>query len=122
MGRVLPIARALLVPVLALAAWEGISRAGWISPIILPAPSQVFVRWLAYARPLEPYDPAQGSWIAWAFSGELPHDAASSLMRVGLGFALGAGLALPLGLLMGAKSAVYELFNPVVQVIRPIRG
>jgi NitT/TauT family transport system permease protein len=119
-GRVLPIARALLVPVLALAAWEGISRAGWISPIILPAPSQVFVRWLAYARPLEPYDPAQGSWIAWAFSGELPHDAASSLMRVGLGFALGAGLALPLGLLMGAKSAVYELFNPVVQLLRPI--
>jgi NitT/TauT family transport system permease protein len=112
--------RALVVPLLFLAAWEGISRAGWVSPIVLPAPSQVLLRWIAYARPLEPYDPAQGSWLAWAFSGELPQDAATSLLRVAGGFALGAGLALPLGLLMGAKPIVYELFNPLVQLLRPI--
>ncbi|BDG02662.1 ABC transporter permease [Anaeromyxobacter oryzae] len=114
------LARALVVPVLFVAAWEAISRAGWVSPIVLPAPSQVLIRWIAYAKPLEPYDPAQGSWLAWAFSGELPHDAATSLLRVAGGFALGAGLALPLGLLMGAKPIVYELMNPLVQVLRPI--
>jgi NitT/TauT family transport system permease protein len=112
--------RPFVVPVLILAAWEGISRGGIVSPIVLPAPSQVVVRWIAYLSPLEPYDPAKGSWIAWALSGELPHDAFASLYRVIGGFAIGAGLALPLGLFMGARPAVYELFNPVVQIVRPI--
>ena len=93
-------------------------RAGWVSPIVLPAPTQVFLRWLAYARPAEPYDPAQGSLVAWALSGELPRDAATSLMRIAVG--IGAGLALPLGLLMGARPRIYELMNPLVQLLRPI--
>jgi NitT/TauT family transport system permease protein len=114
------LARSLAVPLLALASWEAISRAGWVSPIVLPAPSQVLVRWLAYAAPTEPRDPAQGSWLLWALSGELPHDALASLTRVAGGFAIGAGLALPLGLLMGARPVVYELLNPVVQLLRPI--
>jgi NitT/TauT family transport system permease protein len=116
----LRLARSLVVPVLFLAAWEGVSRAGWVSPIVLPAPSQVLLRWLAYASPAAPYDPAQGSRVAWLFSGELPHDAFTSLYRVLGGFLVGAGLALPLGLLMGARPVVYELFNPMVQLLRPI--
>src|SRR5512141_1849336 len=93
--------RSLAFPVLVLAAWEGASRAGLFSALVLPAPSQVLVRWVAYLLPTQPYDPAAGSWLAWAVSGELPHDAVSSLVRVLGGFAIGAGLALPLGLLMG---------------------
>ena len=112
--------RQLLVPVLVLAVWEAISDAGWVSPIVLPSPSQVLLRWIAYAKPAEPYDPAQGSWLGWAFSGELPHDAVASLIRVAGGFALGAALALPLGLLMGASRIVHELMNPIVQILRPI--
>ena len=112
--------RQLLVPVLVLAVWEAISDAGWVSPIVLPSPSQVLLRWIAYAKPVEPYDPAQGSWLGWAFSGELPHDAVASLIRVAGGFALGAALALPLGLLMGASRIVHELMNPIVQILRPI--
>jgi NitT/TauT family transport system permease protein len=119
-GRAAGIARSLLVPAVVLAGWELVSRAGWVTPIILPAPSQVLLRWIAYARPYEPYDPAVGSYLAWMFSGELPHDALASLVRVVGGFALGAGLALPLGLFMGAKPLVYELLNPLVQIVRPI--
>ncbi|HYG67347.1 MAG TPA: ABC transporter permease [Anaeromyxobacteraceae bacterium] len=118
--RAASVARAFFLPVLALAAWEGVSRAGWVSPIVLPAPSQVLLRWIAYAKPLTPYDPSAGSWLAWAFSGELPHDAVASLLRVAGGFALGGGLALPLGLLMGAKPIIHDLFNPLVQLFRPI--
>jgi NitT/TauT family transport system permease protein len=114
------LARALAVPALVVAVWEAISRAGWVSPIILPAPSQVLLRWLAYAAPAVPYDPAEGSRLAWLFSGELPRDAATSLLRVAGGFALGGILALPLGLVMGAKRRVYELMNPLVQIVRPI--
>ncbi len=121
MKRALSLARSLAVPLAALAFWEGVSDAGWVSPIVLPPPTKVFLRLVAYALPLQPFDPAAGtSRLAWAFSGELPHDAATSLYRVGVGFLIGAGLALPLGLLMGAKQSIHDLMNPVVQILRPI--
>ena len=120
MARAAAIARSLAVPVVVVAAWEAVARAGWVSPVVLPSPIQVLQRWIAYAAPLQPYDPAQGSRLAWAFSGELPHDAAASLLRIAVGFGIGAALALPLGLLMGARPRVYELFNPLVQILRPI--
>jgi NitT/TauT family transport system permease protein len=114
------LARSLAVPVLLLLAWEGASRAGWVTPLILPAPSQVLLRWLAYARPTEPFDPAAGPWLVWACSGELPHDALSSLFRILVGFTIGAGLALPLGLLMGSRPLLHDLLDPVLQLLRPI--
>src|SRR5512138_1634197 len=121
MKRALALVRSLAVPLVALAGWEAISDAGWVSPIVLPPPSKVFLRLVAYALPLEPFDPAAGTGrLAWAFSGELPHDAATSLYRVGVGFVIGAGLALPLGLLMGARSTIHDLMNPIVQILRPI--
>ncbi len=112
--------RSLLVPVTLLLCWEGISRAGWVTPLILPSPSAVALRWVAYLAPLTPFDPVEGPWWRWALSGELPHDVFTSVMRIAVGFGIGAGLALPLGLLMGARPVVYELFNPVLQVLRPI--
>lgn len=112
--------RSLVVPLALLLAWEGIARAGWVTPLILPSPSQVAVRWWAYLLPFEPFDPAAGSWLGWALSGELPQDALTSLMRIAGGFAIGAGLALPLGLVMGARPLAYQLLNPVLQLLRPI--
>jgi NitT/TauT family transport system permease protein len=115
------LAKSAIVPALVLLVWEGLSRAGKISPAILPAPSQVVARWWQYLLPLEPYDPAQqGSRLAWLLSGELPQDALGSLSRVVVGFLIGAGIALPLGLLMGRKPLVHELFSPVLEILRPI--
>jgi NitT/TauT family transport system permease protein len=118
-GRAGALARSLLVPVGLLLLWEGISRAGWVTPLILPSPTAVALRWWSYLAPAEPYAPPE-SWLAWALSGELPHDAATSLLRIAAGFLLGAGLALPLGLVMGARPLAYQLLNPVLQVLRPI--
>jgi NitT/TauT family transport system permease protein len=111
---------ACVVPVFLLVVWEALTRSGFINPQILPAPSQVLLKWVAYLKPLEPYDPTRMSHLAWVFSGELPHDALASVIRVLGGFGIGAGLALPLGLLMGGSAWVYRLMNPLVQLLRPI--
>ena len=108
-----------LVPVLVLFAWEMCSRAGLFSPVVLPAPSAVAAKWWAYLLPVQPQEPGQG-YLAWLLSGELPHDAWSSMYRVVAGFVIGAVLALPLGLLMGASRRIYAIFNPLLQILRPI--
>ncbi|KAA0572981.1 ABC transporter permease [Azospirillum sp. B21] len=112
--------RGSLVPVLVIVLWQVLSTSGLINPVVLPSPVAVVERWWAYLLPTEAYDPAQSSWILWALSGEMLFDAWSSLYRVVLGFAVGAGLALPLGLAMGGNPRVYALFDPLMQVLRPI--
>ena len=113
-------ASGILVPLVALAFWQLLSSMGWVNATILPSPMRVLVKWWAYLRPLEAYDPAQMSHLKWVVSGELIQDAMGSLYRVLVGFFIGAGLALPLGLAMGYSKLVYGLFNPLIQVLRPI--
>ena len=108
-----------LVPVLLLILWEAGSRFGLFSEVLLPSPTAVAAKWWAYLLPMQPQEPGQ-STLAWLISGELLHDAYSSLFRVIAGFLIGAGLALPLGLLMGASPRTYDLFNPLMQILRPI--
>ncbi|WP_295997602.1 ABC transporter permease [Rugamonas sp.] len=110
----------LVVPALVIALWQLAATLGWANPQMLPSPLAVAQRWWAYLLPLQPYDSAAGGWLAWALSGELIVDAAGSLYRVIVGFVIGAGLALPLGLVMGARPRVYAWLNPMVQLLRPI--
>lgn len=110
----------ILVPVILIVVWECLVKGKFINPQVLPAPSQVLLKWIAYLKPLEPYDSQNMSYLAWLLSGELPHDTLASTIRVLGGFAIGAGLALPLGLLMGGSARVYNLMNPLVQLLRPI--
>ena len=111
----------LVVPLLALAVWQWVASHGWVNPQLLPAPLAVWNKWVDYLLPLAPYaGGGAGDWLAWAVSGELPLDIAASLYRVAVGFAVGAGLALPLGLAMGTSPVVHAWMNPLVQVLRPI--
>ncbi len=112
--------RSIAIPIGLLVAWEMLSRTQVFNPQALPAPTQVFLRWIAYARPLEPFDSSKISYIAWFFSGELPHDLVATFLRVFVGFLIGASLALPLGLLMGNFEKIHHLFNPLIQILRPI--
>jgi len=111
---------ATVLPIGLLVVWELLTRSGIINPQILPAPSKVFLRWIAYAKPLVPYREAHLGFLAWIFSGELPLDLFATSYRVVVGFLIGAGLALPLGLFMGTIDGVYKLFNPLIQILRPI--
>jgi NitT/TauT family transport system permease protein len=119
------IAVGLVVPVIALGIWQWVAGMGWVNANILPSPLQVWRKWVAYLLPLQDYaawheNNAAGSWLSWALSGELFIDSLGSLYRVVVGFAVGAGLALPLGLAMGASRIVYAWMNPLVQLLRPI--
>lgn len=109
-----------ILPIGLLAVWELLTRSHLVNPQILPAPSQIFLRWIAYAEPPTSYAEAHMGVVAWIFSGELPLDAFATFYRVVVGFCIGAGLALPLGLFMGASNWGNKLFNPLIQVLRPI--
>jgi NitT/TauT family transport system permease protein len=114
------IAHGVAVPLLVVAVWQALSSLQIINPQIMPSPLAVLLRWGEYFAPTEAYTPEQGSYLLWLLSGELLSDAYGSLSRVLGGFAIGAALALPLGLLMGANQTIYKLLDPLVQVLRPI--
>lgn len=44
----------------------------------------------------------------------------SSLGRVATGFAFGSLVAIPIGLMMGNSKAIMNIFNPMVQLLRPV--
>jgi NitT/TauT family transport system permease protein len=113
-------AMGLVVPVVVVALWQACAMLGWVNPQVLPSPLAVVQKWIEYLLPLTPYDAANGSRLAWIFSGELIGDTISSMYRVVVGFAVGAGLALPLGLMMGSSKRAYAWLNPLMQVLRPI--
>ncbi len=108
----------IIVPALVVGIWQAVAMLGWVNPQVLPSPVAVVKKWFEYLLPLQAH--TEGTWLAWAASGELIIDSATSMYRVVLGFVIGAGLALPLGLAMGASPRVYAWFNPLVQILRPI--
>ena len=114
------VASGLLVPIIVIALWQAACSAGLVSPLKLPSPWAVAHRWVEYLLPSEAYTPDAGSWLAWAVSGELIQDTLGSMYRVLIGFVIGAGLALPLGVLMGTSQRVYQRMYILVQVLRPI--
>lgn len=120
LGRLKAHSAGAVVPAVLIAVWQFTCSMGWVNEHVLPSPWAVVTRWVAYLLPQTPLAEAQSGWLAWALSGELLIDAAGSMYRVGMGFVVGAGLALPLGLVMGASSRVYGWFNPLMQVLRPI--
>jgi len=114
------VAAGIVVPVIVIIVWQAAASLGWVNPQVLPSPLAVLRKWIEYLLPAEPYSASNGSWLAWAVSGELIHDAIGSMYRVIVGFLVGAVLALPLGLAMGASKRVYAWMNPLVQLLRPI--
>ena len=110
----------LIVPIVLIALWQTATSMGWVNEHVLPSPWAVVTRWVAYLLPAKPFAEFEGSWLMWAISGELILDATGSMYRVVVGFCVGAGLALPLGLMMGASPRVYAWLNPLAQVLRPI--
>jgi NitT/TauT family transport system permease protein len=108
----------MIVPVVVIAIWQILSSIGFINPLILPSPWAVLTKWIQYLSPTAAY--TSGSWLKWLFSGELIIDTIGTMYRVTVGFIIGAGMALPIGLLMGSSTLIYAWMNPLIQVLRPI--
>ncbi|MEB3349141.1 MAG: ABC transporter permease [Cyanobacteriota bacterium] len=91
----------LLAIGIVLALWWLITGSGSVNKLFLPAPQAV---WQA----------GQQQWS----SGMLLQDAVASTRRVFLGFALSAGLALPVGIAMGSNAVICRLLEPLMGLIR----
>lgn len=93
----------LLVPLLLLGLWDLASRRGWLPPQILPEPRFV----LATIR----------EFLA---DGELAYHTGISLQRLALGFAIGAGAALPFSIAAGLSRRFRGLVDPLFLALAQI--
>jgi NitT/TauT family transport system permease protein len=84
-----------------LLAWVVLSGTGAVSALFLPSP-------LAVAR----------AFRELTSSGQLGHDLAATLTRVGIGFALVVVISVPLGLAIGTFPACRALFEPMIGLLR----
>ncbi|ARN20309.1 ABC transporter permease [Piscinibacter gummiphilus] len=90
-------------PVFVLAAWQVSSQAGWLSTRVLP----------------EPWAVVKAFW-ALTVSGEIWTHVATSTWRALVGFAIGGGLGLALGLVTGTFRSAETLLDSTLQMIRNI--
>jgi NitT/TauT family transport system permease protein len=96
-----PWALGLLGILTVLLLWWITTASGSVSKLFLPSPQAV---WLA----------GQQQWT----SGLLLKDALASIQRVFIGFAMSAGLALPVGIAMGTSPVICRLLEPLMGLIR----
>lgn len=96
----------IILPLIILVVWE-ILAYSINSEFILPKLESIALVLL------EPFKDILGS-------GGLFQNALISIARVFIGFLIAALLAIPLGILMGRRESVYDFFDVMVQVIRPV--
>jgi NitT/TauT family transport system permease protein len=87
---------------LALALWQLVSAMHWLG------------LWVDYIS--DPVDAASAGW-EMTVSGELWTNAKGSLEAFAIGFALSAGIGIPLGLLMGWSRTVRQLLEPPLHAL-----
>ena len=93
----------VIPPILLILGWEAASRFGYLKPLILPAPSAILRAGYFQVE-----------------SGELFHHLGISLVRITKGYAVGAGLGLLLGLLIGIFKRFDLATSLVLNFLRPI--
>ncbi len=102
-GRGYLVAISWIAPLALVIVWEYLARIGYLSPQVLPAPSKVLA-------------------TAWklATKGTLVNDLGVSLLRAGIGFAIGGGIAFALGIIVGLSRYAEALIDRSMQMIRAV--
>lgn len=101
--RIRRLAMGSIVPVLLIAAWEALARAGAFPPNLLPAPTSVFKTGVALAQ-----------------TGELLQHIRSTVGRVLIGFLIGVSAGTLFGFLTGYSRRAFALLDPFIQALRNI--
>jgi len=97
-----------LLPLLLILIWQGLSSIQVIPSYKLPSPVEIVLSF-------------KDLLIVGVPPGHLLHNhMLYSLYRVGLGYAIAALLAIPLGLLMGWSPGFLRITRPLFEVVRPI--
>lgn len=86
-----------------LVVWEFVVTVGIVQTPSLPKVSQIF-----------------SDWYHVIMNGEIIRQLLPSLKRMFLGYFLAISVGMVLGLLMGTSKLIYELFEPITELIRPI--
>ncbi len=86
-----------------LGLWETVSAMGLVSPLFLPAPTQILAALLSMIQ-----------------SGEITEGLAASLWRIGWGFFLGSCAGIFIGLMTGTSSLADRMASPIVRTLYPI--
>jgi NitT/TauT family transport system permease protein len=106
-----------IVPILFLIVWQVGREQAWEIPVVgirmgyLPSPADVVASLWDYAF---------GGIHDDAFSGDLWINLGTSSLRVLVGFAIASAIAVPLGILMGRYYTMDALFDPFINLFRPI--
>ena len=101
----------MVLPLGLLAIWWGAARFGLMQNQLLPT--------------IEDVGAAMSEWMfgtghRYFFTGTWWRDLVGSVMRVFVGLLVGSGLAIFVGILVGWYSRVERLFDPMIQILRPI--
>jgi ABC-type nitrate/sulfonate/bicarbonate transport system permease component len=92
-----------LVPLAFLLALEIASRGGMVNPIFLPPPSTIVAMFWGII--------ASGSFVA---------PLAQTMLLLFTGYGIGCVVAIALGVLMGSSQPIYNLFEPLTELLRPL--
>lgn len=106
------LALGLVVPLVVLVLWQVIGSRQDMAGVV-PTPLVVLEGWQVwvFGTPGMSLNAYQGTWLS---------NVQYSGMRVAQGFTLAALLGIPLGLLIGWSRLVSQLFDPMIQSLRPI--
>ncbi|GAB6931224.1 ABC transporter permease [Paenibacillus sp. JCM 10914] len=92
-----------LVPLFIVIVWQIAGSLGWLNPILLPTPLEIW-----------------NEFVLLTSTGELIHHLGISSWRALLGFLLGGGLGLAAGLWVGFSYKAERLVDPSLQMLRTL--
>ena len=102
----------LVIPTVVVVLWQVMGSMPDMAGI-LPTPLKVLEGWHSwiFAKPGLGLNPYLGTWLA---------NVEYSSMRVAQGFTLASLVGVPLGLLIGWSKFISQMFDPMIQSLRPI--